>query len=936
MTGLTVYLAQPVVAQRVATAPDLDGNLDKPCWQQQKRLVFPVNRVFTDLCKEKGEPKADENCYAMVCYDDTNLYIAGGAHTVFADWIDTAKETYYVGHDFGIIPGPNFDEWFKKQIDRRRQLVVRINNRERMTRDVVLTGVLVGDDQKKESEGINASNDTWSFASSATGSDPFTAEMAIPWKALADAGLWKEQLVINIAVAGSPLTAQYTPLYLDTARGVFTETHPHTVRLYFSEMEQKTQGQRVFDVSLQGKKILENLDVAKEAGGLKRELVKEFKNIDISSDLDIGFVPHSGEPMLSGVAIIGDYTPADRTNYPAPSAKIEASTLTGPVPLDVTFNARTSSSPGGQITECAWETGDGRLARGSVLHHVFAEPGTYQVHLLVRDNNGAMSSASTTVTVQPGVPAAFVSAIRATGGDYTTLSAWEAAMRSDLTSAASLFKVSSPGTYTPDDDGKGVTFAGGGTGILKHINASNIAYIVKCTGPTRTGTVACASGHTFNVDDGGHPVYTVVAECNDDWPSGLEDKVVIAATKEAAWKTDALHCVTIRAAAGDEHGGAIANANGKTSGFVLKGDLEISAIPNTRICNITIAPEFTLSTGAGSSVLRVTAGTVLLREDGMAANSVATTFTAGNTSNVSNHHVSTANINRVSVLLPPIFPMLDKSLTHFTLFPMLGIAVNHFISFLNCTGATFDPGNQPNVSFINCLAASGGRGFYDARYADGAYANHCVSTDGSAATWDSGDGSEGNLTNQAVSFVDQARGDYRLLDTDKGARGHGAPGLGADAAGVERLGPSYDVGALTFDPNVPRSSVQVSSPVQTPTPVASVPAPSAVAPNSPAPTTTTVPPPSNDLGTIITPLKTYQDCHLLHVKANLIVVKHATGITEIKFADLPKVNCKSGFGYDPQLHNNLTTEQVQAAELRTTSCEKLINLGFFALCRELS
>ena len=87
------------------------------------------------------------------------------------------------------------------------------------------------------------------------------------------------------------------------------------------------------------------------------------------------------------------------------------------------------------------------------------------------------------------------------------------------------------------------------------------------------------------------------------------------------------------------------------------------------------------------------------------------------------------------------------------------------------------------------------------RYADGACANHCVSTDGSAATWDSGDGNEGNVTNQTVSFVDAAGGDYRLLDTDKGARGRGGPGLGTDITGANRLGTSCDVGAYTTSHN---------------------------------------------------------------------------------------------------------------------------------------
>jgi len=79
------------------------------------------------------------------------------------------------------------------------------------------------------------------------------------------------------------------------------------------------------------------------------------------------------------------------------------------------------------------------------------------------------------------------------------------------------------------------------------------------------------------------------------------------------------------------------------------------------------------------------------------------------------------------------------------------------------------------------------------------------------------------------------------------------------------------------------------------------------------PATNSGPPPSNDLGTIITNDKTYTDAHLMAVKFNCIVVKYADGIAEVKYADL-KPELQKRFGYDPQLNNNLTPEQIVAAE----------------------
>ena len=161
----------------------------------------------------------------------------------------------------------------------------------------------------------------WTGAWLTDGADPFTAEMAIPWKALESAGLKKDQLVLNVEVAKSLLagqyapapygtyapTAQYAPLHFDSAQGAAAQARPHTVRLYFAEMESMKPGQRVFDVSLQGQVAIAKLDVAKEAGGPRRELVKEFKGVSIADALVIGFVKHAGEPMLSGVEVVGEY-----------------------------------------------------------------------------------------------------------------------------------------------------------------------------------------------------------------------------------------------------------------------------------------------------------------------------------------------------------------------------------------------------------------------------------------------------------------------------------------------------------------------------------------------------------------------------------------------------------------------------------------------------
>jgi outer membrane protein assembly factor BamB len=75
----------------------------------------------------------------------------------------------------------------------------------------------------------------------------------------------------------------------------------HTVRLYFSEPEGKALGERVFDVALQGKTVLEGLDVAAATAGT---LVKEFTGILVGGELRIRLQAAPGSqapPILSGV-----------------------------------------------------------------------------------------------------------------------------------------------------------------------------------------------------------------------------------------------------------------------------------------------------------------------------------------------------------------------------------------------------------------------------------------------------------------------------------------------------------------------------------------------------------------------------------------------------------------------------------------------------------
>lgn len=80
----------------------------------------------------------------------------------------------------------------------------------------------------------------------------------------------------------------------------------YTVTLYFAEPEDLSAGERVFDVLIQGDKVLENLDIANEAGGSRRILKKEFNRVKVGKTLSIGFTNKINSAVISGVEIVID------------------------------------------------------------------------------------------------------------------------------------------------------------------------------------------------------------------------------------------------------------------------------------------------------------------------------------------------------------------------------------------------------------------------------------------------------------------------------------------------------------------------------------------------------------------------------------------------------------------------------------------------------
>ncbi|HLY08725.1 MAG TPA: malectin domain-containing carbohydrate-binding protein, partial [Planctomycetota bacterium] len=78
---------------------------------------------------------------------------------------------------------------------------------------------------------------------------------------------------------------------------------PYTVRLTFAELEGLKPGERVFDVALQAQEVLPSFDIAREAGGADRSLVREF-TVPASTEIKLSMTARKGKTLLSGLEVV--------------------------------------------------------------------------------------------------------------------------------------------------------------------------------------------------------------------------------------------------------------------------------------------------------------------------------------------------------------------------------------------------------------------------------------------------------------------------------------------------------------------------------------------------------------------------------------------------------------------------------------------------------
>jgi outer membrane protein assembly factor BamB len=76
------------------------------------------------------------------------------------------------------------------------------------------------------------------------------------------------------------------------------------IKLYFFESTDGAEGDRVFDVALQGIPVLQKFDIRKAAGSKRRSVVRSFESTAINDMIEVTFTARAGRPSLAGIEIV--------------------------------------------------------------------------------------------------------------------------------------------------------------------------------------------------------------------------------------------------------------------------------------------------------------------------------------------------------------------------------------------------------------------------------------------------------------------------------------------------------------------------------------------------------------------------------------------------------------------------------------------------------
>ena len=286
------------------TPPTVDGVLDDACWKNGIAVVLP-----------------ERNARVQLRYDAANLYVAYDRRAaVDPQGLELPLRVVERAEDGPVWKDDCLEMYFS---DSRPQAMLHFAVSATGVRyDGFLAefGAEVSAKDAKSWDDLSKGEDPnwdadWQSASRATG-NAFAVEAAIPWTVLESKGLKREAMVINLRCREISASQIYRPD--KAAHQLILEDSPppdagkFTVRLHFAEVDDAQPGERVFDVALQGRTVLQGLDIRTEAGTADTAVVKEFKGIPGGHSIRVEFTP-AGEagspkaaPLLSAIEAVAE------------------------------------------------------------------------------------------------------------------------------------------------------------------------------------------------------------------------------------------------------------------------------------------------------------------------------------------------------------------------------------------------------------------------------------------------------------------------------------------------------------------------------------------------------------------------------------------------------------------------------------------------------
>jgi len=138
-----------------------------------------------------------------------------------------------------------------------------------------------------------------------------SAEIALPRALLKEAGISEKSVMVKFMTRSRVPDDAYVAVRDRNFRRAFlkppSQGGPKRYRLllHFAELADVKPGQRVFDISVQGKRVIENFDIARESGGRYRAVTREVTPIQAEASISVEFHPKTGKlpPIINGIEI---------------------------------------------------------------------------------------------------------------------------------------------------------------------------------------------------------------------------------------------------------------------------------------------------------------------------------------------------------------------------------------------------------------------------------------------------------------------------------------------------------------------------------------------------------------------------------------------------------------------------------------------------------